>query len=608
MEDGMTAPQSYDLATLKRYFEDARDLTYDARKQSQIDDDYYHGYQWTADEKAVLRQRKQPDNVFNLAAQTIDGTLGVLKRGATDPRAYPRTPQDEDAADVASKTLRYIADYNRFDNLKLDCAQDFLVQGTMAAVVEVDEDRKVTVTQIRWEEFFYDPRSRRKDFKDARYMGVAKWQYADDLARQYPDKANDINLTLREGAPISIDETFEDRPKEQTTWIDQKKRRLMTVELYHNEGGWRRCVFTTAGVLEEGESPYQDDKGRPTNPIEAQSCFVDRENNRYGMIRRMRGPQDEINKRHSKLLHELSSRQVRQTQLGSEVGLDVVRSEAARPDGVLPYGWEPVTRTDITSGQAALLAEGKAMLERMGPSPEMLGRQNASSSGRAQLIRQEAGLTELAIVYGGVEDWELRIYRQMWSRARQFWQEPMFIRVTDDEGAPEFVMLNQPQMGEPQVVMDPQTGVPTIQPTVLGYENAIAELDVDITIDATPDTANVQAEQFQMLAELAKVYGPQEVTFDDLLEVSAMPNKRALMEKRKARQEEAAQMQQQNPAAMLQMQGAQAEVAKTVAEAENKQADTMLKQVEARNEMLRPQLEALNAVQMMGAPMPAAGV
>lgn len=610
MEDSVKPAEegkSYDLSSLKRYFEDARDLTYDGRKASQIDVDYYDGYQWTADEKNVLRKRKQPDNVFNYVGLTVDGTLGVLKRGATDPRAYPQTPQDEDAADVASKTLRYIADYNRFDSLKLDCAHDYLVPGTMAAIVEVDEDRKVTVSQIRWEEFFYDPRSRRKDFKDARYMGVAKWQYADDLAAMYPDKAKDITLFLADGAPIPIDETFEDRPKEQTTWVDRKKRRLMTAELYHNDGGWRRCVFTAASVLEEGESPYVDEKGRPTNPIEAQSAFVDRENNRYGMVRRMRGPQDEINKRHSKLLHELNNRQVRQTQLGSEVSLDVVREEAARPDGVLPFGWEPVNRSDITSGQAALLQAAQSLMERMGPSPEMLGRQNASSSGRAQLVRQEAGLTELAMLYGGVEDWELRIYRQMWSRARQFWKEPMFIRVTDDEGAPQFVMLNQPQMGPPQVGVDPASGMPALIPQVLGYENAIAELDVDITIDSVPDTANIAAEQFAQMVELAKVY-PQEVTFDDLLELSTMPNKRAVMEKRKAKAEQAAQMQQQNPALELQMADAQSKIAERVAKTEKTQAETAMTVVETRNEMMRPQLEALNAVQQMSAPQPAAGV
>lgn len=599
MEDGVTSSYKPELATLKRMFEDARDQTYDARKDALIDQDYYDGYQWTAEERATLRKRLQPDLVFNRVRPAINGTLGVIKQGATDPRAYPRNPQDEESSDVASKTLRFIADTNRFDDLKLKGAKQYLVPGTCAAIIEVDEDRQVKIEPIRFEEFFYDPRSRREDFKDARYMCVAKWQYADEVAKLYPDAKKDVMDALEAGAPITTDETFDDRPKDQITWVDKKKRRVLTVELYHEDGGWKRCVFFAGGVLEAAESAYKDSKGRPTNPIEAQSCFVDRENNRYGLVRDMRGPQDEINKRRSKLLHELNNRQVRQVEMGAEMDAANVRQEAGRPDGILPYGWDFVSRADIVAGQAQLLAEAKAEIERMGPNPAILGRQGEDQSGRANLIRQQAGLTEQAIIFGGIEDWELRIYRQCWDRARQFWREPMWIRVTDDEGAPEFVQLNEPEMGPPQMVMG-ENGVPTIQPTVLGYKNAIAELDVDIILDTVPDTANVQQEQFQMLTELAKMYGPEQVPFEDVLEASSMPNKRQIIERRKARAEEAQQQQQQpNPMQELQMRGAVAEVSKTEAEA-------ALTGAKAQNEMMRPQMEAAERLQQMH--RPAAGV
>jgi hypothetical protein len=68
--------------------------------------------------------------------------------------------------------------------------------------------------------------------------------------------------------------------------------------MYYRDGQkWCRCKFHAGGALEEGDSAYLDDKKRPTNPIEAQSCYVDRQNNRIGIVRDMRGPQDEINKR-----------------------------------------------------------------------------------------------------------------------------------------------------------------------------------------------------------------------------------------------------------------------------------------------------------------------
>jgi hypothetical protein len=80
------------------------------------------------------------------------------------------------------------------------------------------------------------------------------------------------------------------------------------------------------------------------------------------------------------------------------------------------------------------------------------------------------------------------MYRAMWNRCKQFWTAPDYIRVTDDEGSPQFIGINQPIPGPPQVVMG-EGGMPQIQPSVLGYDNALAELDVDIVLDVVPDTA-----------------------------------------------------------------------------------------------------------------------
>jgi len=597
--------QAPSLASLKTMFEESASLTILARKEARIDQDYYDGYQWTADERAALKARKQPDTVFNRVRPAVNGTLGVLKQGATDPRAYPRTPKDEDAADVASKTLRFIADQNQFDDLKMRGAKDYLVMGTCAAICEVDEDLKIVIEPIRWEEFFYDPRSRKETFGDARYMGCAKWQYADDVVRRYPDVKSSLDMEIEAGA-ATVDESFEDRPGDASNtvaWVDKRKRRVMVVEIYHREAdGWRRCVYYSGGILEYGPSPYLDDKKRPCCPIEAQSCFIDRGNNRYGMVRDMRGPQDEINKRRSKLLHLVSSSQIQAVD-PSAVATDAntARKEAARPDGVIPYGWQKVPTVDMASGQASLLAEAKGEIERMGPNPAILGREGESSSGRAQLIRQQAGIIEQAIIYGGIEEWELRLYRQMWDRARQFWTAPMFVRVTDDEGAPKFIGLNQPT-GQPKIddqtgemALDPQTGQP-----VEDVENPIAELDVDIIIDATPDTANVQQEQFEALIEMARMYGPQEVPFEDILLLSSMPGKRQVMERRKARQEE--QGQQQQTQQQMQMQMAQAG---TQAAIENTQSQTALNMAKAETTMFNAQVDADKALH--GVMKPAAG-
>lgn len=584
MEGGVaeTSPEQpkADLQRQKRLFEEWRSLTATARAEAVVDIDYYDAKQLTEGEKQILAKRNQPDIVINRIRPAVNGILGVVDRGKSEPRAFPRTPKDGDSADVATDTLRFIADYNRLDQTKIHCFKDMLVPGSTAVQVTANADLQVTIEQIRWEEFCYDPRSRREDFSDARWLGIARWMYADDLAALYRDKADDIEAAVNSGSMGVVDQSLQDRPNDSPqTWVDRKQRRLLVVEQYYREAdGWYRCVFISSELLWEGPSPYLDDKKRPACPIVAVSAYVDRENNRYGAVRDMRGPQDEINKRRSKILHYLNTRQIQEVEYGSGAGnADEARAEAARPDGVIPSGWAIVPHQDQVTGQFELLQEAKSEIERLGPNPAILGREGTDSSGRALLARQQSGLVELAILFGLLEDWELRVYRQCWARAKQFWTQPQWVRVTDDEGAPQFVGLNQPQMG-----VDPYTG----QQVVLGYQNQVAELDVDIILDATPDTANVQQEQFQDLMQLVgsnPAYA-QSVPFEMLLELSAVPHKRQLIDQLKQFREQAQQGQAQQQ--QIGRAGAVAKIRET-------NATAALKEAQAANEQMKPQMDAL---------------
>jgi hypothetical protein len=325
--------------------------------------------------------------------------------------------------------------------------------------------------------------------------------------------------------------------------------------------------------------------------------------------------QDEINRRRNKALHLLNTAQVEATEAASiGTDADVVRKEAARPDGVIPFGYKRVPLNDVVTGQVQLLEQAVAEIERFSPNPAILGRQGADTSGRAQLVRQQAGMTELAVVFGGIEEWELRIYRQIWSRVQQFWTAPQFIRVTDDVGAPQFVGINQPPPGGQPVpgpdgqamMVDPrsqqlaqQGGQPVFQMPdgsyVLGYRNAVAEMDVDIMVDSTPDVANVQQEQFQQLVQLVGSnpnYATQ-VPFSVLLKMSAVPQKRVLLEELQQTAEQAQQAQAQQQ--QLAMEGAQAKIAETASRAELNSANAAKAHADAHKSITGAAVDSLRA-------------
>ena len=163
------------------------------------------------------------------------------------------------------------------------------------------------------------------------------------------------------------------------------------------------------------------------------------------------------------------------------------------------------------------------------------------------------------------------------------------VRVTDDIGAAKFLMVNEPVVQEVPAIVQGPDGQPMAgtQQIVVEVKNRPAEMDMDIIIDAAPDTANVQQEQFAELVKLAGIYGPQEVPFDDLLEASNLPKKRELIEKREARKQEAAQ-------------GAQQPDPRLIAEVESKQAKTALDGAKAEGQQLENQINALSAGMQLG--------
>lgn len=530
------------IETLRRGFDEAREDTNGDSVKNQKARDYFDGPgQLSSEVRATLKTRNQPAIYTNRIRPAINGILGVLEAARSDPQAYPRNPDDQDSADVASKVLRYIADDSDFADVKMEVAESFLVEGTGAVIIEMDGDR-IVATQIRWKEFYADRYSRRNDFGDARYMGMAKWMDADQVTQKWQVRMDEIGDPLRpEGAGLFGSDKFDDVGDDGSGWINTRRRRVLLVEEYRIVGGeWKRIVYIASGVLEYGPSPYLDDKQRPANPIIATSCYVDAKNWRYGPIQDMIPIQDEVNASRSRSLHLMNSRQVQQTDpMSPPVDKDTARMEAAKADGVIPAGWAIVSTAEQSNANLLRMQEAKNEIERMGPTPAVLGRQEgASQSGRARLVSQQAGLTELARPLARLTSWELACYRAMWDRARQFKNEPWFIRTTDDPKAMQFLQVNEPQMGMvPQQVQDPNTGMVMVQmaPGITGYSNRLAEMQVDIILDTTPDTANLQQEVWAELTNLvtsagglAAVSTPE---FKVMLEISPLDDKTRIIEK-----------------------------------------------------------------------------
>jgi hypothetical protein len=388
-------------------------------------------------------------------------------------------------------------------------------------------------------------------------------------------------------------ETFDDRPK--VSWSDTKRKRIRVLQHRWQEGGqWMTAIVCKGGFLRDPQtSPYLNEHGEPECDLIAGSAYIDRDNNRYGDVRQMVSPQDEINKRRSKALHLLNSQKII-ADMGAVVDIEATRREMAKPDGyaeVMPNSrFDIVEQQALVAGQFQLLQEAKAEIDASGVDPALSGDTQAPS-GRSQEMLTQMGLAEKEVTFTALTDWCWRVYRATWNRIRQYWTEERWIRVTDDERNLKWVALNQQ-------VQDPATGQMAVQ-------NPVAELDVDIVLEDGPDSVTIQAEQYQQLVELKKA--DPTIPTVAVIEASQLRNKDKLIEmmqqggvppemqqQMRGLQEQLQQAQQELQACQQQLQQAEQQKGADKAEAQaiRSQIQSDIKVAEANMSAREAQLDA----------------
>ena len=514
------------------WVDDAEHQGTDSREKSQRDRDYYDGRQLTNQEAAELRARNQPVIAFNLIQGKVDYLLGLEKQQRSDPKAYPRTPREQQSAEAATDAIRYVCDSQDMPQVASGVWEEMIVEG--AAGLDVcceqapDGQIEIRLKQVHWDRMIWDSYSREPDFSDAKFLGNMLWMDEADLLARWPDAQDVLDWTYDS---VNVSSAWDDRPAA-GAWADPKRKRVRVVELYWREGeGWQRGVFTRAGWLEEAApSPYHDEHGLPECPLAFASAYTNRDNDRYGAVRSLIDPQDEINLHHRKLVHSLSVRQVIAEQ-GAVNDVDRARKELSKPDGYIEvnpgFRFEMQQTNDLSTGQAALLNEAKQFFQMQGPNAALLGKQGKEASGRAIALSQQGGMMEIGALLDVHRHWRRRVYRAIWNRVRQFWTAEKWVRVTDDERNVRFVGLNVPQLdptGQPMLGGFDREGRPT---PVL--QNDVAQMQVDIIVEEGPDVATLQIEQFEALAGLAKAGIP--IPPDVLIQASNLRNKEQILER-----------------------------------------------------------------------------
>lgn len=597
--------QDDDLAIVRQQFEEFMDGTFDARRLAQKCRDYKDGNQWTKEERETLKKRKQPCITDNKIQDKHDTLMGIEKQMRTDPKAFPRNPGDDGSADAATDALRFIADSNDFNRTGRKPATDnLIVEGLCYGQVIVEKRKgqyvKIGMEHIRWDRGYVDIHALRDDFDDKTYCGYFQWMDADQAKREFKGREDAVDQAAASGGSsvANAGESADDKPRYVMT-VRKRERVQVFKHYWRKDGVWHEGVWCAGGWLEDLKPcAYKDEYGEPMCCLEIQALYRDGEGNPYGGVPRWLDLQDEHNKRRSKMLHLLNAKRII-AQKGAVEDINQARAEVHKPDGYVEVNGDAQQfrvedNLKESQGQWQLLQQTDVALSQTGPNAALSGT-DGPQSGRAKQLDQQAGSLMVSPVFEALDAWELRMYRQAWARVKQYWTGEMWVRVTDDEDKPRFVGLNQKttfgalalkrmekmglspeqrQLVDQHLAQDPQAQTPIV-------ENNVAEMDVDIIIDRTQDTMNVQQEQFEILAKLAE--SRPEVRFEDLVRLSQLRSdvKKQILDSGK--NDPAAQQQAQFQEMMQKLQGLlmQAQVRAENARASKDEAATVESHIDA---------------------------
>ncbi len=628
-----------------------REIQAENRMQMAVDHDFYDGDQWDFADAAELEERGQAPLVFNEVAPMVDWLIGTERRARVDWKVLPRTEDDVEMADVKTKVLKYVTDLNRSQYNRSRAFEDAVKVGIgwVDSGVRNDPTKDVIYDKYEdWRNVIHDSFSLEPDLSDARYIFRSRWTDEDVAMAMYPERADILQRASMHDDQYSATQWTEDEfyyqgevkgshtsdttgrflssgrgnlggePRKRVRLIEAQFRMPVSARVVSSGpfkgsfieewdktlnavvmafgGSITDCVvmrmhvavMTEERLLAMGPMPMRHNTFTLT-PI---WCYRrGRDRMPYGVVRRVRDLQMDLNKRASKALFTLSTNQIIAEQ-GAVEDINETREEANMPDGVIIYKsgkkLELHRDSELAAGQVQMMTlDAQAIQKNAGISNENLGRQTNASSGEAIKARQMQGSVVTTQPFDNLRFAVQVQGEKLLSLVEQWYTEEKVIRLTGHRGALEWVKVNQPEQqpdGSVRYLNDITASLADFVVSEQDYSGTLRQ----VMFDALNQMAGRMPPDAAMrLLSIAMEYSDlpnNDAIADELRKLTGErdPNKPLTPEEQQQMQE---QMQAQAEALQLQQQQARAALEEQVAKV--REVNARAQKLEAEAEQLR---------------------
>ena len=538
------------LRKLMQWRRQARIAQADNRMEMATDEDFYDGIQYTPEDLNVLRERNQAPLVYNVTKNTVNWILGTERKTRMDYRVLPRKKKGAQSAKIKTKMFKYLNDVNSGEYMRSLAFEDCVKAGLgwiEAGARNIKWDEPIFIRRESWRNIWFDHLCREPDGRDQRYLFREKWVDLDVALGLFPERGERIKVmaeSVNSMYPYLPDDVvitdyaseFDlesdlsifyggpwDGARERVKLIEGWYRIPMNVKImqmrdegtpygaldgaiyrekwedhaYLVKNGYfttfdvmkmvvRHAIWVGSVFLQDDITPYNHDRF-PFIPF---FCYRrQRDGMPYGVIRDIRDPQDDLNKRRSRSLFLLTAKQVIMEKGAVDNKVEMT-DEVQRPDGVIEYNagkkFEIIKQADLAKDHIELARDDERFIQNVaaGTTEENLGHETNAISGKAIQARESQGLTTAGVVfdnyyYGFKLEGEV-----INSLIEQFKDQEDEFRVTGDQAKDEFVEINKwnQEKGE--------------------FENSITESKADFYVGKQDYRESLRISMMEKLSEL----------------------------------------------------------------------------------------------------------
>jgi len=521
-----------DIEYLRDTFEIGYNAFEDSRKEAAIVWDMYHNRQYTNDQLAILTNRGQPAETFNVIKMFARLLLGYYGTVINTVKANPVAIEDVITASVLNDTISSIMRTNSFEAEGEKVKLSGILAGLMCAHIRVvptgEKDEfgralyKLNIEHVPDNEIVLDPMSRKDDYSGARYIHRFRWIHEERVAELFGDEAltklvQYYNFTNKNDAEYMVNH------KDQEVGLFKIHNNYLIVHsIVVDAEGRSWSIFWSNGVIlktteithREVKFPYRVLKVHTSNSPEY-----------YGIFREIIETQKAMNQALIKL-QLLVNTQKAFVETGAVDSIESFTNAFNRVTAVIPVtNLKGIKIQDLSREaleQYQIIDKALNRIQRvLGVNDSFLGMAFASDSGRKVKLQQNASLVSLHYLTGRISAFYRFLGWDIANLIKQYYTAHQVVRIADDMSGERWLELNKPMevftgrmdaQGQPimqiqyEEYLDPATGKPSIDengnrvmvPIPL-KETEVAFSKVDIEI--TANNFNDEDEKNQLMLE-----------------------------------------------------------------------------------------------------------